>query len=456
LSVIVRDLPIFNLILIKNVSFSRRPIMAGIVVVGSQWGDEGKGKITNFISNQAEMVVRYQGGNNAGHTIYVDGQKFEMSSIPSGIFHPDKLAVIGNGSVVNPKALLEELRMIQEKGIVGDNLRISDRAHVIFPYHVLIDQLADAKKGDGKIGTTGRGIGPAYMDKAARTGIRVVDLLDEAVLRERLTVALHEKNELLVKLYDHMPLEVEPLVEEYAGYGRELAKYVTDTTVVVNEYLDAGKRVLLEGAQGAMLDIDHGTYPYVTSSSPVGGGATIGAGIGPTKIDRVVGVAKAYTSRVGDGPFPTELFDAVGERIREIGHEYGVVTKRPRRIGWLDTVVLRHAARVGGFTHLSLNSLDVLSGFKTLKIAVAYDLDGEQLSHYPASLADVRDVEPVYEELPGWDEDITGVRRREDLPANAQAYLKRVEELVGVPLYTFAVGPSSEQTNILFDIWENN
>lgn len=427
--------------------------MAGIVVVGSQWGDEGKGKITNFIAQDADLVVRYQGGNNAGHTIYRDGKKFELSSIPSGIFDDRKLAIIGNGSVVNPKALLEELHAIQAQGVPATNLRISDRAHVIFPYHILIDQLADQRKGAGKIGTTGRGIGPAYMDKAARTGIRVVDLLDEEILRERLTVVLAEKNELLTKIYDHAPLDLDELVAEFTSYGNELRAFVTDTAFLVNNELEQNKRVLLEGAQGAMLDIDHGTYPYVTSSSPVGGGATIGAGIGPTKITHVIGVAKAYTSRVGDGPFPTELFDEIGDQIREVGHEYGVITKRPRRIGWLDTVILRHAARIGGFTHLALNSLDVLSGIKTLKIAVAYELDGERISHYPASLKDVRRAVPVYEELPGWDEDITQVKRREDLPANAQKYLKRVEELIGVPLYTFAVGPSNEQTNILFDIW---
>ncbi|WP_022791950.1 adenylosuccinate synthase [Weissella halotolerans] len=430
--------------------------MSGIVVVGSQWGDEGKGKITNFIAQDADMVVRYQGGNNAGHTIYVDGQKFELSSIPSGIFKPERLAVIGNGSVVNPKALLAELKSIQDKGVTTDNLRISDRAHVIFPYHILMDQLADAKKGAGKIGTTGRGIGPAYMDKAARTGIRVVDLLNEDILRERLTTVLAEKNELLEKIYGQQPFDLEPLVEEFYNYGQALKPYITDTTVIINDYLDRGKKVLLEGAQGAMLDIDHGTYPYVTSSSPVGGGATIGAGIGPTKIQRVVGVAKAYTSRVGDGPFPTELFDETGDQIRETGHEYGVVTGRPRRIGWLDTVVLRHAARIGGFTHLALNSLDVLSGLPVVKIAVAYTLDGERIEHYPASLAEVRRAEPVYEELPGWQEDITQVKRREDLPVNAQRYLKRVEELIGVPLYTFAVGPSNEQTNVLFDIWHED
>lgn len=427
--------------------------MAGIVVVGSQWGDEGKGKITNFISQKSDMVVRYQGGNNAGHTIYVDGQKFELSSVPSGIFNPNRLAVIGNGCVVNPKALLDELHEIQKKGVTTENLRISDRDHVIFPYHMLLDRLADAKKGDGKIGTTGRGIGPTYMDKAARVGIRVVDLLDEEVLRERLSNVLAEKNEVLEKIYDHAPFDLEELVAEYADYGQQLKPYIVDTTVLINEYLDDQKRVLFEGAQGAMLDIDQGTYPYVTSSSPVGGGATIGAGVGPTKITRVVGVAKSYTSRVGDGPFPTELFDEVGDRIREIGHEYGVVTKRPRRIGWLDTVVLRHSARIGGFTHLSLNSLDVLSGLETVKLAVAYELDGQRITHYPANLKDVQRVTPIYEELPGWSEDITGIKSREELPANAENYLKRVEELIGVPLYTFAVGPSNEQTIILFDIW---
>jgi adenylosuccinate synthase len=427
--------------------------MAGIVVVGSQWGDEGKGKITNFISQNSDMVVRYQGGNNAGHTIYVDGKKFELSSVPSGIFNPERLAVIGNGTVVNPKALLDELHEIQAQGVTTDNLRISDRAHVIFPYHMLMDKLADAKKGDGKIGTTGRGIGPTYMDKAARIGIRVADLLDEDVLRERLSNVLAEKNEILEKIYNQKPFDVETLVAEYYGYGQTLKPYIVDTTVLINDYLDDGKRVLFEGAQGAMLDIDQGTYPYVTSSSPVGGGATVGAGVGPTKINGVVGVAKAYTSRVGDGPFPTELFDEVGNRIREVGHEYGVVTKRPRRIGWLDTVVLRHAARIGGFTHLSLNSLDVLSGLKTVKLAVAYELDGQRISHYPANLKDVQRVTPIYEELPGWSEDITGIKSREELPANAENYLKRVEELIGVPLYTFAVGPSNEQTIILFDIW---
>lgn len=427
--------------------------MTGVVVVGGQWGDEGKGKITNFIAQEADMVVRYQGGNNAGHTIYVDGQKFELSSIPSGIFDSNKLAVIANGCVVNPKALLEELTQIQNQGVQTNNLRISDRAHVIFPYHLALDKLADQKKGEKKIGTTGRGIGPAYMDKAARIGIRMIDLLDEDVLRERLQAVLTEKNEILEKIYQHVGFEVEELVQEFLDYGEKLRPYITDTAGLINDYLQAGRRVLFEGAQGAMLDLDHGTYPYVTSSSPIGGGATIGAGVGPTQLKAVIGVMKAYTSRVGDGPFPTELFDETGDQIREVAHEYGVVTGRPRRIGWLDTVVMRHAARVGGFTNLALNSLDVLSGLKVLKLAVAYEIDGERITHYPASFKDLERVIPVYEEFPGWDEDITGIKNRNDLPQNAQRYLSRIEELIGTPLYTFAVGPSNEQTNILFDLW---
>ncbi|MFL1695780.1 adenylosuccinate synthase [Weissella kandleri] len=428
--------------------------MAGIVVVGSQWGDEGKGKLTNLLAADADMVVRYQGGNNAGHTIYVEDHKFELSAIPSGIFAADKLAVLGNGTVVNPKALLAEAAVLQQEGVPTDNLRISDRAHVIFPYHQLLDQLADEKKGDQKIGTTGKGIGPAYMDKVARIGIRMIDLLDEAELRSKLSYVLAEKNEILEKIYHHAPLALEPLLKEYLEYGKKLEPYIMDTAALINTAAQKQQRILFEGAQGAMLDLDQGTYPYVTSSSPVGGGATIGSGVGPTAIQRVVGVMKAYTSRVGDGPFPTELFDATGNHIREVAHEYGVVTGRPRRIGWLDTVIMRHAARIGGFTDLALNSLDVLSGLPTIKIAVAYQLDGKRIENYPASMRDLKRVEPIYEELPGWNEDLSGITKRVDLPENAKRYLQRVETLVGVPLYTFAVGPAKEQTHALFDLWK--
>lgn len=427
--------------------------MAGIVVVGSQWGDEGKGKITNFLAQDADVIVRYQGGDNAGHTIVFNGQKFELRSIPSGIFDDDKLAVIGNGFVLNPKSVLEELEYLNSQGVTTDNLRISDRAQVLFSYHKLIDVLQENAKGSDKIGTTGNGIGPAYTDKYARVGIRVCDLLDREVLTKRLNAAIKQKNELLVKIYNHEPLDADALIEEYYAYGQKLKQYVTDTAYLVDEAFSAGKKVLFEGAQGVMLDIDHGTYPYVTSSNPIAGGVTTGVGVGPTKITDVVGVAKAYTSRVGEGPFPTELLDEIGDNIREVGHEYGVVTGRPRRIGWFDSVVMRHSARVSGLTKLSVNCIDVLTGIKTLKIATAYELDGKEIKYYPASFNDLKRVKPIYEELPGWTEDITKVTKRDDLPINAQNYLKRIEELVGVEIATFAVGPDRDQTNVLLNVW---
>lgn len=427
--------------------------MAGIVVVGSQWGDEGKGKITNFLAQDADVIVRYQGGDNAGHTIVFNGKKFELRSIPSGIFYANKLAVIGNGTVLNPKSVLEELAYLRTQGVPTENLRISDRAQVLFSYHKLFDVLQEEAKQGDKIGTTGNGIGPAYTDKAARTGIRVTDLLDADTLRKRLTTVIAEKNLLLTKIYNHAPLDVDAIFDEYYAYGQELKQYVTDTAYVVDEAFKAGKKVLFEGAQGVMLDIDHGTYPYVTSSNPIAGGVTTGVGVGPTMITEVVGVAKAYTSRVGEGPFPSELLNEIGDHIREVGHEYGVNTHRPRRIGWFDSVVMRHSARVSGLTKLALNSIDVLTGIETLKIATAYELDGEIIKYYPASFKDLERVKPVYEELPGWTEDITTVTKRADLPVNAQNYLKRIEELVGVDLATFAVGPDRDQTNVLLDVW---
>ncbi|KRK98752.1 adenylosuccinate synthetase [Secundilactobacillus odoratitofui DSM 19909 = JCM 15043] len=428
--------------------------MSSIVVVGSQWGDEGKGKITDFLSKQADVVARYQGGDNAGHTIVFKGETYKLHLIPSGIFYSDKLSVIGNGVVLNPKSLVEELHYLHDRNVPTDNLRISNRAHVILPYHILIDQLQEQAKS-AKIGTTNKGIGPAYMDKAERIGIRVADLLEKDTFEEKLRQNLTEKNQLITKLYDHEPLQFDEIFETYYNYGQELKDYVTDTSVVINDAIDAGKHVLFEGAQGVMLDIDHGTYPFVTSSNPVAGGVTIGNGVGPSKIDEVVGACKAYTSRVGDGPFPTELNDETGDFIREAGHEYGTVTKRPRRIGWFDTVVMRHAKRVSGLTHLSLNCLDVLTGLKTLKIATAYELDGKTIYHYPASLKELNNCKPVYEEFPGWDEDITGVKQFEDLPVNAQNYVKRLAELVGVDIATFSVGPDRTQTNVLIDAWQD-
>ena len=346
--------------------------------------------------------------------------------IPSGIFFPEKISVIGNGVVVNPKSLVKELAYLHEEGVSTDSLRISDRAHVILPYHIELDRLQEESKGDNKIGTTIKGIGPAYMDKAARVGIRIADLLDRDVFAERLRINLEEKNRQFTKLYDAEALSFDDIFEEYYEYGQQIKQYVTDTSVILNDALDNGKRVLFEGAQGVMLDIDQGTYPFVTSSNPVAGGVTIGSGVGPSKIDKVVGVCKAYTSRVGDGPFPTELFDEVGDRIREVGHEYGTTTGRPRRVGWFDSVVMRHSRRVSGITNLSLNSIDVLSGLDTVKICVAYDLDGERIDHYPASLEQLKRCKPIYEELPGWSEDITGVRHLDELPENARNYVRRV------------------------------
>lgn len=427
--------------------------MSSVVVVGSQWGDEGKGKITDFLSQNAEVIARYSGGDNAGHTIVFNGEKFALRLMPSGIFFPEKINVIGNGTVLNPEHLVEEIDNLTARGVSVDNLRISDRAHVILPYHIVLDRLQEeAKKGD-KIGTTGKGIGPAYMDKAARVGIRMADLLEKETFEAKLRTNLAEKNSLFQNVYGADLLKFEDIFEPFYEYGQRLKEYVTDTSVVLNDALDAGKRVLFEGAQGNMLDIDQGTYPYVTSSNPVAGGVTIGSGVGPNKINKVVGVIKAYTSRVGDGPFPTELHDATGDFIREAGHEYGTVTKRPRRIGWLDTVVLRHSKRVSGLTNLCLNCVDVLTGLDEIKICVAYELNGKRIYHYPASLKQLQACKPVYETLPGWKEDITGCKTLEELPENARNYIHRIQDLVGVKISTFSVGPDRDQTNVLDQIW---
>ena len=373
--------------------------------------------------------------------------------IPSGIFYSDKISVIGNGVVLNPKSLVTELKYLHDNGVSTDNLRISNRAHVILPYHIVLDGLQEAAKKDNKIGTTNKGIGPAYMDKAARVGIRVADLLEKDTFEEKLRTNLEEKNRLFEKMYGHEPLKFEDIFEEYYEYGQELKDYVTDTSVILNDALDSGKRVLFEGAQGVMLDIDQGTYPFVTSSNPVAGGVTIGSGVGPAKIDKVVGACKAYTSRVGDGPFPTELHDEIGDHIREVGHEYGTVTKRPRRIGWFDSVVMRHSKRVSGLTNLCLNCVDVLTGLDEIKICTAYELNGEKIYHYPASLKELSACKPVYETLPGWKEDITNCKTLEDLPENARNYIHRIQDLVGVKVSTFSVGPDREQTNVLDNVW---
>ncbi|AMA71476.1 MULTISPECIES: adenylosuccinate synthase [Aneurinibacillus] len=427
--------------------------MSTVVVVGTQWGDEGKGKITDFLAEKAEVVARYQGGNNAGHTIVFGGTKYKLHLIPSGIFYKEKICVIGNGMVVNPKALVEELDYLHNNGVNTDNLRISDRAHVIMPYHMKLDAAEEAKKGDNKIGTTLKGIGPAYMDKSARIGIRIADLMDKEVFETKLRRNLEEKNRLFEKYYETDGFTAEEILDEYLAYAERIRPYVTDTSVVLNDAIDAGKRVLFEGAQGVMLDIDQGTYPFVTSSNPVAGGVCIGSGVGPTKIHHVVGVAKAYTSRVGDGPFPTELHDEIGNRIREVGREYGTTTGRPRRVGWFDSVVVRHARRVSGITALALNSLDVLTGLDTVKICAAYRYKGQIIEHYPANLNMLAECEPVYEELSGWKEDITGVRSLDELPENARHYVERITQLTGIPLATFSVGPDRDQTNVVRSVY---
>ncbi|KIL25487.1 Adenylosuccinate synthetase [Bacillus pumilus] len=427
--------------------------MSSVVVVGTQWGDEGKGKITDFLSENAEVIARYQGGNNAGHTIKFDGVTYKLHLIPSGIFYKEKTCVIGNGMVVDPKALVTELAYLHERNVSTDNLRISNRAHVILPYHLKLDEVEEERKGANKIGTTKKGIGPAYMDKAARIGIRVADLLDREVFEEKLARNLEEKNRLLEKMYDAEGFNIEDILDEYYEYGQQVKKYVVDTSVVLNDALDEGRRVLFEGAQGVMLDIDQGTYPFVTSSNPVAGGVTIGSGVGPTKIQHVVGVSKAYTTRVGDGPFPTELHDEIGDQIREVGREYGTTTGRPRRVGWFDSVVVRHARRVSGITDLSLNSIDVLTGIEKLKICVAYKLNGEITEEFPASLKELAKCEPVYEEMPGWTEDITGVKNLSELPENVRHYLERISQLTGIPLSIFSVGPDRSQTNVVRSVY---
>ncbi|WP_149096163.1 adenylosuccinate synthase [Paenibacillus terrae] len=427
--------------------------MSTVVVVGTQWGDEGKGKITDYLAESAEVVARYQGGNNAGHTILIDGKKYKLSLIPSGVFYEDKKCVIGNGMVVNPAALIEEITYIHDNGFSTKNLVISDRAHVIMPYHITLDVLEEDRKGPNQIGTTRKGIGPAYMDKAARNGIRIADLLDAEEFETKLRLQVKEKNQMIEQVYGGEPLNVEDILKQYLEYAEFVRPYVGDTSVVLNDAIDANQKVLFEGAQGVMLDIDQGTYPYVTSSNPSAGGVCIGSGVGPSKIQQIIGVAKSYTTRVGDGPFPTELNDEIGDYIRETGHEYGTVTGRARRVGWFDSVVVRHARRVSGLTGLSLNSLDVLTGLKTVKICTGYKYRGEVITHYPASLKMLAECEAVYEELPGWSEDITGVKTLEELPETTRNYVQRVSELTGIPIAIFSVGRNRDQTNQVLPIY---
>jgi adenylosuccinate synthase len=429
-------------------------VLSTVVVVGTQWGDEGKGKITDFLAEKADVVARYQGGNNAGHTILIENKKYKLTMVPSGIFNQNKLCVIGNGMVINPGALVEEIQYIRDNGFSTDNLKISDRAHVIMPYHLVLDGLEEDRKADNKIGTTRKGIGPCYMDKAARNGIRIADLMVADAFVEKARSIIADKNQVITQMYNGEPLDAESIIKDYLALAELLRPFVTDTSVVLNDAIDAGKKVLFEGAQGVMLDIDQGTYPYVTSSNPSAGGVCIGSGVGPSKIREVIGVAKAYTTRVGDGPFPTELNNELGQWIRDKGHEYGTVTGRPRRVGWFDTVVIRHARRVSGITGLSLNSLDVLTGLETVKICTAYKFRNELMEHYPANLKLLEECEAVYEELPGWSEDISGAKKISDLPETTQNFVKRVTELTGIPIAIFSVGRNREQTNQVLPIYK--
>ena len=423
--------------------------MAGVVVVGSMWGDEGKGKVTDYLAQKADVVCRYAGGNNAGHTIVYDGKKFALKLIPSGIFSGHEV-IMGNGMVVNPKAFLEEVKYLNDAGIDTSKIKISDRCHVILPYHLEIDALQEARKGDKSIGTTKRGIGPAYTDKYSRIGIRMGEFVDEELFLERL------KETFPMKVMEYPELKdmftVEGIFEEYKEYAKIMKPLVCDTGLLLDEYMQADKKVLFEGAQGAMLDIDYGTYPYVTSSHPGANGVCEGAGIGPLYIKEAIGIIKAYTTRVGEGPFPTELFDETGELIRQRGHEYGTVTERPRRTGWFDAVVVNQSRRMSSLTGISLMLLDVLSGFDTIKICKAYELDGQIIHGLPATVKDIERCKPVYEEMPGWKEDITHVQSFDELPENCQKYIRKIEELIHCPVVMFSVGPDRKQTVVLKDI----
>ena len=422
-------------------------MMKTVAVVGSQWGDEGKGKVIDYLATQADVVIRGQGGNNAGHTLVVDGKKFALRLIPSGVLNPNTINVIGNGIVFDPQGFLEEIEMLKKDNIDTSNIKISDRAHIVFPYHKELDALAEEARGANKIGTTKKGIGPCYMDKTERSGIRICDLMDKDVFAKKLKLQVDAKNKLVQGVYGKEAMfDFETIYNEYLGYAEKIRNHVADTSVIVYDAIKAGKKVLFEGAQGTLLDLDLGTYPFVTSSHPISGGFAIGAGVGPNMIKDVVGIVKAYTTRVGEGPFVTELDNEVGEEIRVKGREFGTVTGRARRCGWFDAVIVRYAARVNGLTSISLMLLDVLTGFDKIQVCTAYKMGDKIIKDFPASLEDLAKCEPVYEELEGWTEDITSVERFEDLPENAKKYVAKIEELVGVSVDMVSVGPNRAQT----------
>ena len=425
--------------------------MANVVVIGAQWGDEGKGKITDLLSRSADVVVRYQGGVNAGHTIVVEDKVLKLHLIPSGILYPETICLIGAGTVIDPKVMLREREMLIDNDINISGLKLASTAHVTMPYHRLIDKAMEKKRGEQKIGTTGRGIGPTYADKAQRYGIRVIDLLDEKKLRERLEIPLAEKNNVLEKIYNEQPIEAEDLIQEYLEYGKLLEPHVVDCTRTIHEAARNRKNILFEGAQGTLLDLDHGTYPYVTSSNPVSGGACIGAGVGPTLIDRVIGVAKAYTTRVGEGPFPTELQGKINDQLCDRGGEYGTTTGRRRRCGWFDGVIGKYAVQVNGLDCLAITKLDVLDELDEIKVCIAYELDGKRIEHFPSSAEDFSQCKPIFKTLEGWKSSTADCRILDDLPKAAMAYLRFLAELMEVPIAIVSLGANRDQTIVVED-----
>ncbi|MEI0446529.1 adenylosuccinate synthase [Brachyspira intermedia] len=427
--------------------------MASVIIVGTQWGDEGKGKIVDYLAENCEYVVRSQGGSNAGHTVVVDNIKYKLRLLPSGILHKDKVCVIGNGVVIEPKVFLSEIDSLIEKKVNISNLKISDRAHVIMPYHKILDELQEEDLGENKLGTTKNGIGPCYMDKSSRLGIRIVDLMNKETFAKKLKFNVELKNKLLKKLYNHEGVNYDELLKEYLGYADRLRPFVADTTTILNKAIKEKKNILFEGAQATMLDLDHGTYPFVTSSYPAAGGACTGSGVGPRKIDNVIGVVKAYATRVGEGPFPSELFDDVGQFIRDKGGEYGTVTGRPRRCGWLDACVVKYASYVNGLDSIAITRLDILDELDKLKICVAYKYNGEILEGYPADLDILSKVEPVYEEFEGWKTSTRDIREYDKLPENAKKYLKRLSEVIETDISIVSVGAGRDETIIVKKIF---
>lgn len=419
--------------------------MTATIVLGAQWGDEGKGRVVDYFAENADYVVRFQGGNNAGHTIVVGDQKLALSLIPSGIHYPNCTPVIASGTVIDPAVLLDEMDMLAEKGFDPSRVRLSSNAHLIMPYHRKLDTVMERYLGENQIGTTKKGIGPAYTDKFSRSGIRVQDLFDSKIFATKVETALEEKNRILPRVYNTLPMEPEEIIDEYLGYVERLQPHVTDTSLLLHRAIREGESVLFEGAQGTLLDIDHGTYPFVTSSNPTAGGAVVGSGVGPKAIDEIVGVAKAYISRVGTGPFPTELHDEVGDRMIELGGEYGTVTGRRRRCGWLDLLALRYAARINSLTRIFLTKLDILSAFETIKVATGYRDGDDRYDEFPAQQTVLHNCEPVYEELPGWGTDITGIRSFKDLPPEARDYIDYIQEAADTPIGWVSVGPERSQ-----------